>query len=67
MIVCMASGEGTNFENLIKHGIKIDLVISNNKNAKVLDKATKSSVQCITSVKDYELHVPKHTLSLIHI
>ena len=65
MIVCMASGEGTNFENLVKHGIKIDLVISNNKNAKVLDKATKSSVQCITSVKDYELHVPEHTTIVI--
>ena len=37
MIVCMASGNGSNFEAIVNSGIKVDLVITNNPNARVID------------------------------
>ena len=41
MIVCMASGNGSNFEAIVKSGIKIDLVITNRETARVIDRAKK--------------------------
>ena len=55
MIVCMASGNGSNFEAIVKSGIKIDLVITNRETARVIDRAKKLNIACIFN------------LSLIHI
>ena len=41
MIVCMASGNGSNFEAIVKSGIKIDLVITNRSTARVIERAKK--------------------------
>ena len=65
MIVCMASGIGTNFEVLVQNGIKIDLLVCNKKDAKVLDKATRLSIQYIVSEDEYEKVVPNHTKLVI--
>ena len=65
MIVCMASGIGTNFEVLVQNGIKIDLLVCNKKDAKVLDKATRLSVQYIVSEDEYEKVVPNYTKLVI--
>ena len=43
MIVCMASGNGSNFEAIVKSGIKIDLVITNRETARVIDRAKNST------------------------
>ena len=56
-IAILASGSGTNAENIINyfknhHKIKIKLVLSNNKNAYVLERAKKSNVETLVFNKD---------------
>ena len=43
-IVVMASGEGSNFSAIIDNKIKIDRVITDNKNANVIKRAEKANV-----------------------
>ena len=38
-VVVMASGEGSNFSAIVKSGIKVDRVITDNKNANVIKRA----------------------------
>lgn len=38
-IIVMASGEGSNFSAIVKEGIKVDQVITNNPNANVINRA----------------------------
>ena len=65
MIVCMASGNGSNFEALVDSGIHIHLVITNKENAGVIDRAHRLGTPCIISKDDYEKHVPKNTKLVI--
>lgn len=56
-IVIFASGNGTNAENIIKHFqlselAKVVLVLSNKKDAKVLDRANKLNVKTLSFSKD---------------
>ena len=41
MIVILASGEGTNFSAIIESGIKIDMLLTNNPKANVINRAKK--------------------------
>ena len=43
-IILMASGEGSNFSAIIDNGIKVDRVITDNKNANVIKRAEKVNV-----------------------
>lgn len=61
MIVCMASGEGSNFEHIVREGIKVDLLITNNTTAEVIRKAIRLNIPYVIAVKDYEAHVPEST------
>lgn len=50
-IVILASGSGTNAENIIKYlekndAVSVSLVLSNKKDAKVLERAKKLAVEC---------------------
>ena len=65
MIVCMASGNGSNFEAIVNSGIKVDLVITNNPNARVIDRAKKFNIPFIVSKNEYEQSVPKHATLVI--
>lgn len=65
MIVCMASGNGSNFEAIVNSGIKVDLVITNNPNARVIDRAKKFNIPCIVSKTEYEQSVPKNATLVI--
>ncbi len=56
-IVIFASGSGTNTENIIKHFqrtqfAEVVLVLSNKKNAKVLERAKKLNVEAASFTKD---------------
>ena len=61
MIVCMASGNGSNFEAIVKSGIKIELVITNRPTARVIERAKKYNIPCIFNSTEYEACVPKNT------
>lgn len=68
-IVIFASGNGTNAENIIKYFQKTEfaevvLVLSNKKDAKVLDRAGKLDVESISFTKD-ELLSEKGILEII--
>ena len=65
MIVCMASGNGSNFEAIVKSGIKIDLVITNRETARVIDRAKKLNIACIFNNTEYEACVPENTKLVI--
>ena len=65
MIVCMASGNGSNFEAIVKSGIKIDLVITNRETARVIDRAKKLGISCIFNKTEYESCVPENTKLVI--
>jgi len=43
-IVVMSSGEGSNFSAIVKSGIKVSRVITNNPNANVIKRAKKEGV-----------------------
>jgi len=43
-IVVLASGEGSNFSAIVKSGIKVDMLITDNKNANVIKRAEKVGV-----------------------
>jgi phosphoribosylglycinamide formyltransferase-1 len=43
-IVVLASGEGSNFSAIVKSGIKVDMLITDNKNANVIKRAEKVDV-----------------------
>ena len=43
-VVVMASGEGSNFSAIVDSGIKVDRVITDNKNANVIKRAEKVNV-----------------------
>ena len=43
-VVVMASGEGSNFSAIVKSGIKVDRVITDNKNANVIKRAEKVNI-----------------------
>jgi phosphoribosylglycinamide formyltransferase-1 len=52
-IVIFASGNGTNAQSIINHfahsdSVKVSLVLSNNRQAKVLERATKSGISAIS-------------------
>ena len=64
MIVVMGSGEGTNFQALAKH-VSIDLVITNNKNANIVNRAKNLGIKYIISKDQYESYVPKNTKLII--
>ncbi|WP_372802109.1 phosphoribosylglycinamide formyltransferase [Lutibacter sp.] len=56
-IAIFASGSGTNAENIIKYfnnhkTISVDLVLSNNKEAKVLERANRLGISSVTFDKD---------------
>ena len=56
-IVIFASGNGTNAENLILHfnkksNLNVVAVFVNNQHAKVLEKAKKNKINCVTFNKD---------------
>ena len=55
MIVCMASGNGSNFEAIVDYGIKVDLVITNNPTARVIDRAKKFNIPFIVSKNEYDI------------
>ena len=38
-VIVLASGEGTNFSAIIESGIKIDMLLTNNPNANVINRA----------------------------
>lgn len=61
MIVCMASGNGSNFKAIVEFGIPIDLIITNNIKAGVINKALDANIQCIISEDRYEDCVPDNT------
>ena len=65
MIVCMASGNGSNFEAIVKSGIKIDLVITNRETARVIDRAKKLGISCVFNKTEYESIVPENTQLVI--
>ena len=65
MIVCMASGNGSNFEAIVTSGIKVDLLITNNPNARVIDRAKKFNIPCIVSETEYEQSMPEHATLVI--
>ena len=65
MIVCMASGNGSNFEAIVKSGIKIDLVITNRETARVIDRAKKLGISCVYNKTEYESCVPENTQLVI--
>ncbi len=57
-IAIFASGSGTNAENIIRYfekndSIKVELVLSNKKDAYVLERATRLGVSCAVFTKDY--------------
>ena len=65
MIVCMASGNGSNFEAIVKSGIKIDLVITNRSTARVIERAKKFNIPYIFNSVEYEECIPKDTKLVI--
>ena len=65
MIVCMASGNGSNFEAIITSGINVDLLITNRSTARVIERAKKFNIPCIVSKTDYEKFVPEHATLVI--
>ena len=65
MIVCMASGNGSNFKAIVEFGIPIDIVITNNIKAGVITKALDANIQCIISEDRYEDCVPDNTKLVI--
>jgi phosphoribosylglycinamide formyltransferase 1 len=60
-IVLMASGNGTNFEAIVKSGIPVSKVITNKKYAKVISRAKWLAIPCEVSEKNYEDCVPDDT------
>ena len=57
----MASGNGSNFKAIVEFGIPIDLIITNNVKAGVINKALDANIQCIISEDRYEDCVPDNT------
>ena len=43
-IVVLASGEGTNFSAIVDSGIKVDMLLTNNPNANVINRAIDNDV-----------------------
>tara|TARA_R110002167_G_scaffold132783_4_gene317153 strand:+ start:1624 stop:2139 length:516 start_codon:yes stop_codon:yes gene_type:complete len=60
MIVVMASGNGSNFENIVQCGIKVDLLVTDNPDAGVIDRAERLNIECKISETKYESIVPKN-------
>lgn len=65
MIVCMASGNGSNFEAIVNAGVKIDLLVTNNPKARVIDRALNLQVPYVVSKEEYEFCIPKSTKLVI--
>ena len=69
-IVIFASGNGTNTQNIIKYfknstHAQVVCVLSNNKNAKVIDRSLDLNIEALSFTKD-EMLAPKGLLCLIN-
>ena len=68
-IVLFASGNGTNTQNIIKYfqnsnQAEVVCVLSNNKNAQVLDRSKALSIEALSFTKA-EMLAPQNLLSLL--
>ena len=50
-VVLLASGEGTNFSAMVRSGVRICLVITDNHNAGVIGRAKEKGVECLCFTK----------------
>jgi phosphoribosylglycinamide formyltransferase-1 len=57
-IVVMASGEGSNFSAIVDSGIIVDCVITDNKNANVIERAKNVNIPVTIVDKDVEEYQP---------